>query len=224
MDQSDLGKVRMIEDICVEENFITEHERLSIRQRVLDLEPCWTTHRPEHYSNVDFSTLGNALYIMEASGHAAQDIDQQIRALLLENFDWLYQRIYNKIAQHTGRPTRLHDSLTVPGFHIGHVAQDSNIDFYHQDLSILQYDVEANMETNRSVLIAIDKPSSGAYLDYLHEDNTRTLDYVLGAWHQWDARIKHKVGGLKINPGEHRITLQCHYYYNARMQCNLVYF
>jgi hypothetical protein len=80
------------------------------------------------------------------------------------------------------------------------------------------------MESNRSVLIAIDIPSAGSYLLYKHNDEVRKLDYKLSAFHQWDARLDHKVGGLKLLSGEHRITLQSHYYYNARQQCNLVYF
>jgi hypothetical protein len=211
----------------VEEDFISEQERLSIRQTVLDHRQHWSDLRPERYSGIDFSTLGNALYIMEGEGQTVVDINQQVRSLLLEKFDWLYQRVCNKIEQLTGHPTRLHTELTVPGFHVVHKpsnTDDDTIGFFHNDMSILSYDVESNMESNRSVLIAIDIPSAGSYLLYKHNDEVRKLDYKLSAFHQWDARLDHKVGGLKLLSGEHRITLQSHYYYNARQQCNLVYF
>lgn len=217
----------MIADFVVEEDFITEQERLTIKQLVLILKPCWTDHRPERYSNVDFSTLGNALYIMEGTDAIAADIDQRVRDLLVENFSWLYLRLCDKIQSLTGKPTQLHPDLTVPGFHIGHRSGDTvddAIGFYHQDMSILHYDPEANMETNRSVLVAIDIPVAGAYLLYLQDNQQQRLPYKLGAFYQWDARLQHKVGGLRVMPGEYRITLQCHYYYNARKQCNLVYF
>ena len=213
----------------IEEDFISNDERLAIKQKVLDLKPYWTDHRPEWYSGVEFNTLGNALYTMYAAKIklTAADIDQQVRSLLIENFSWLYQRIGNKIQSLTGHPTKLHDALTVPGFHIGYKLsdrEDSVINFYHQDSTILFYDSESSMETVRSVLVAIDMPATGAYLLYLNDGQQHRLNYKLGAFHQWDSRMDHKVGGLKIAPGEYRITLQCHYYYNARMQCNLMYF
>lgn len=217
----------MIADFYVEENFITEDQRLSVRQTVLNLQPHWSTHRPEKYSGVNFSTLGNALYIMESDAMRIEDINQQVRQILLENFGWLYQRICDKIQHITGQPTMLHPFLTVPGFHLGHkpgVMTDDTIAFFHRDMSILSYDPESNMETNRSVLIAIETPSSGAYLMYKQNNEVKKFHYKTGALHQWDARLEHKVGGLTLMPGEHRITLQSHYYYNARMKCNLVYF
>jgi hypothetical protein len=164
---------------------------------------------------------------MDGNDEIVADIDQRVRGLLVQNFSWLYLRLCDKIQSVTGKPTQLHPDLTVPGFHIGHRSgntADDAIGFYHQDMSILRYDVEANMETNRSVLVAIDIPVAGAYLLYLQDEQQQRLPYKLGAFHQWDARLQHKVGGLRVMPGEHRITLQCHYYYNARKQCNLVYF
>lgn len=217
----------MITDFYVEENFITEQERLNIRQAVLDLKPYWTDHRPERYSNVNFSTLGDALYIMESTQMSANDINQTVKNLLLDNFTWLYQRLCDKITTMTGIPTQLHPALTAPGFHIGHkpgATLDDTIEFFHNDMSILTYDAESNLDTNRSLLIAIELPSSGAYLLYKDAGQVKRLQYKPAALHRWDARLDHKVGGLTLLPDEHRITLQSHYYYNARLQCNLVYF
>jgi hypothetical protein len=214
-------------EIYVEEDFISKDERLAIKQKVLELRPYWTDHRPEWYSGVEFNTLGNALYTMYAAKLTAADIDQQVRSLLIENFSWLYERICNKIAVMTGHPAKIHDALTVPGFHIGYKPsdrEDTVLDFYHNDSTILFYDEESSMDTTRSILVAIDKSAPGAYLLYLDKGQECRLDYKLGAFHHWDSRMDHKAGGLKILPDEYRITLQCHYYYNARMQCNLVYF
>ena len=214
-------------NFIVEENFITEAERQLVREFVLHHRQYWSALNPQRYNSIDFNTLGNALYIMVSENQSVTDIDQQVRSLLIENLSWLYQRICDKIEVLTGHVTRLHDNLTAPGFHIGYKPSnhdDDAIGFFHNDSSILYYDTESNMESNRSVLIAIEVPSSGAYLMYRHADEIQKLNYKLSAFHQWDARLDHKVGGLKLLPGEHRITLQCHYYYNARMQCNLVYF
>lgn len=217
----------MITDTYTEHGFITEEERLQVRQFVLDHEACWTSHRPEQYSGIDFKTLGDALYIMEPSKVNSADINLEVKTLLKNNLGWLYQRLCDKITALTGMNTRLHPNLTAPGFHICRqqgTMTDDTIPFFHRDMSILTYDAESNMETNRSVLIAIELPSSGSYLLYKGRDDLKKLHYSYGAFHQWDARVEHKIGGQTIRPGEHRITLQSHYYYNARMQCNLVYF
>jgi hypothetical protein len=208
----------------IEKNFITEEERLAVKQKVLDLKSYWNDLRPERYSNVNFSTLGNALYIMEAEQMPASQIDRKVQGLLFDNFNWLFQHICSTIADLTQKNTEPHPYLTAPGFHIGHKPGEYQVGFYHNDMSILSYDPAANMETNRSVLIPIELPSAGAGLLYTEQGQEKQLPYELGAFYQWDARLDHKVGGLKILEGEFRMTLQCHYYYNAEYGSNFLYF
>ena len=208
-----------------EQNFITEQERVAVKQKVLDLEEHWSSQRPDRYSNVQFSTLGNALYILEADNQFPPCINHGTRRLLLENFNWLYQKICSKIADQTDKNTQLHPQLTAPGFHIGHVPGSYHVPFYHNDMSILTYDREATLDHSYSILIPIEIPSSGAYLEYLDENNqVRTLPYELGAWHQWKATVNHKVGDLLLLENEYRITLQCHYYLNVRTDTNYLFF
>jgi len=218
----------MITDIYIEDDFITEEERLQVRQFVLDHESYWDDHNTERYSGINFKTLGNAVYIMEPSGLQVSDINQDTKTLLKNNLDWLYQRLCNKITELSGVKTQLHPELTVPGFHIAepnNSMTDDTIAFFHQDMSILSYDAESNMDSNRSVLIAIELPSMGSYLLCKDtDDEVKKLHYKNRAFHQWDARMEHKIGGQTLLSGEHRITLQCHYYYNENLQCNLVYF
>ena len=208
----------------IEKNFITEEERLAVKQTVLDLKEHWDNLRPAWYSNVSFSTLGNALYIMEAEGNTVNQINLKVKELLNENFNWLFQRICSHVADMTQENTELHPYLTSPGFHIVHEPGNYTVGFYHNDMSILSYDPESNMQSNRSILIPIEIPSAGAGLLYTENRQEKQLPYELGAFHQWDARLDHKVGGLNIAPGEHRITLQCHYYYNQAHGSNFLYF
>jgi hypothetical protein len=211
----------------IEKNFITEQERLDVKQRVLALRDLW-----DFYSNntshgmIYFQTLGNALYLMEASELPSDSINIVVKQTLIENFDWLYQRICTKVSDITGRPTQLHPTLTVPGFHIGDVAGDYKIDYFHVDGSITTYDRESVVATNTvySVLIPIEMPRSGAGLQYLEKGQEKRLEYELSAFYQWKGDLEHKIGDSLLLPDEQRITLQCHYYYNNTQDVNYVYF
>lgn len=210
-----------------EQNFITEQERVTVKQTVLELKDLWTTYdlRPSINSIQKFSTLGNALYLMEADNQFPPCINSATRSVLIDRFNWLYQKICMKVADQTGKNTQLHPSLTVPGFHIGHVPGSYQVHRYHNDMSILTYDREGSLEHSHSILIPIEIPSNGACLEYLDEnDQKQVLQYQLGAWHQWKATLHHRVGDLLLLENEYRITLQCHYYLNVRADTNYIFF
>lgn len=208
-----------------EKDFITEEERLAVKQKVLDLKEYW-----DNYENITpngantYSSLGNALYLMEAQNQQPDAIQWHRQQILIDNFNWLYQRICSKIADMTMHNTELHPNLTVPGFHIGSVPGSYSVNRYHNDSSILTYDSSSNMETNYSVLVPIEAPAAGACLEYLENNEHKKWNYELGAFHQWKATVDHKIGAFELAEGEHRITLQCHYYFNRKESCNYVYF
>ena len=208
-----------------EKGFITEQERLDVKQKVLELRDLWFFYS-NNTSNgmVYFQTLGDALYLMEASELSATSISDVVKQELIKNFGWLHQRICNKISDITKRKTQLHPTLTVPGFHIGDVAGDYKIDRVHVDGSIMRYDPESSIDSVYSVLIPIEVPSGGAGLHYLENGEENRFEYELGAFHQWKGDLEHKVGDSLLLPNEHRITLQCHYYHNKVQDVNYVYF
>lgn len=213
--------------VYTEQNFITEQERVAVKQTVFELEDLWTTYdlRPSMHSIQKFSTLGNALYLMEADNQFPPCINRKTRSILIDKFNWLYQKICMKVADQTGKNTQLHPGLTVPGFHIGHVLGTYRVPQYHNDMSILTYDTEASLEHSYSILIPIELPTNGACLEYVDKNNqTQIMPYKLGAWHQWKATVHHKVGDLILLENEHRITLQCHYYLNVRTDTNYLFF
>ena len=209
----------------IEKNFITEEERLAVKKTVLDFEKYW-----DHYENITpnganvYSVLGNGLYLMEAKQETVADINLVTRQLLIDNLNWLYQKICDYVANMTFRNTELHPFLTVPGFHIGCQPGSYRVNRFHNDMSILTYDREGNMDTNYSVLIPIEMPSTGACLHYLDAGEEKKLPYELGAFTQWKATLDHKIGDFELKPGEYRITLQCHYYHNVNDNTNYVYF
>ena len=208
-----------------DKEFITEEERLAVKQTVLDLKEHW-----DHFENVTpnganyYSALGNALYLMEAKGHTAEQINWKRQDILLDNFNWLYQRICSRVADMTERNTSIHPRLTVPGFHIGSVPGSYQVYRYHNDSSILTYDPQGDMSSNYSVLIPIESPSTGACLECMIDGQEKKLPYELGAFHQWKATLDHKIGAFKLEEGEYRITLQCHYYHNKSQDVNYLYF
>lgn len=210
----------------IEKNFITEEERLAVKQTVLDLKEHW-----DNFENVTpdganvYSVLGNALYLMEAQGQVLPQINWQVQEILVEYFNWLHQRICSKVADLTFCNTQLHPTLTVPGFHIGAVPGNYHVNRYHNDCSILSYDASGeHKETNYSLLIPIEVPTTGACLEYLDNNEQKKLPYELGGFYQWKATLDHKIGNFSLAPGEHRISLQCHYYYNREQDTNYVYF
>lgn len=213
--------------IDTELNFITDEERIAVRDRVIQLRDKWNTYsvKPSMHSIQKFSTLGDALYLLESERLPVEQINRRTQQILIDNFNWLYQRICSKVADITGKNTQLHPNLTAPGFHIGHIAGSYHVPFYHNDMSILTYDKEGSLDHSYSILIPIEVPSHGAHLEYLDADDTvNKLTYQPGAWHQWKATVKHKVGDLLLLENEYRITLQCHYYLNVNADTNYIFF
>lgn len=204
--------------IYSEKGFFSESERLKIRQSVLLLRNRWTMVTGQDaigYSPAKktyFYTLGDSLYEMESNDKKESDINLGTRKILLREFKWIYDRIFTKIEELTGKKVKLYNGLTVPGFHISQVPIHYSPSYYHQDRSILLYRPEVNMDTVHSVLLLLEKPKNGAWLDYLDKDGNKCVkNYHYGQFNMWKSTMLHKIGGFYTLPGENRITLQCHY-------------
>jgi hypothetical protein len=212
-------------DFYVEKYFITEKERLAIKQKVIELKNLWDFYTdPTPNGVIPFYTLGNALYLMEITRTDISGINQPVRQVLIQNFGWLYQRICDKLTMMTGLNTKLHPRLTVPGFHIGDIPGNYKIDRFHKDGSIESFDPDGSIDTAYSILIPIEIPSAGARLQYLDNEQEKRFEYELGALLRWKATLRHKIGDSILQANEYRITLQCHYYHNTSQNLNYVYF
>jgi len=204
--------------IYSEKGFFSELERLKIRQSVLLLRNRWTMVTGQDaigYSPAKktyFYTLGDSLYEMDSNDKTESDINLGIRKILLKEFGWIYDRIFSKLEELTSKKVKLYNGLTVPGFHISQVPIRYSPSYYHQDRSILVYRPEVNMNTVHSVLLLIEKPKNGAWLDYLDNSGNKLIkNYHYGQFNMWKSTMLHKIGGFYTMPGEQRITLQCHY-------------
>ena len=127
----------------------------------------------------------------------------------------------------TGKRCEYHPFLPCPGFHI------SNLPFeiyqvlpFHIDSSILYYSRNVDLSHVRSILLLIEQPTEGAGLEYLNAHQIPTLyHYEYEKFHMWSGGlIHHRMTGLKCGEGEHRITLQCHLYYDPILDINIMYF
>lgn len=200
--------------IYLKPNFITPEERLQIRQQVLDLRPHWRSIQHTWYG------LGDSAYTVQD----LSKINQEIKSLLIEEFSWLHDRICAEITRQKNIPTELHPILPCPGFHISEIPIDHTPPTYHIDSNVQGFIPNVNIETVYSVLLLIERPTPGAWLDYLKDDKSRIFHYEYNAFHQWKGTLEHRVGGYKVLPGEHRITLQCHYYHDKEAGKNYLYF
>jgi hypothetical protein len=204
--------------IYSEKEFYTESERLKLRQQILALKKRWTMVSGQDsigYANVKktyFYILGDSLYEMESNDKKEEDINRETQKVLLKEFSWIYDRVFKKIEELTSKKVKLYNGLTVPGFHISQVPIHYSPSYYHQDRSILMYRPEVDMNTVHSVLLLIEKPKNGAWLDYLdNAGNKLVKHYHYGQFNMWKSTMQHKIGGFFTTPGEHRMTFQCHY-------------
>ena len=198
-------------------NFITNDEIKQIREKVIELRSNWRVIAGEWF------IFGDALYILQGKGLDLSSVDRGIQKVLADNFGWIYKRLCNRIYQITGKNTILHPKLPLPGFHISELKIPYEVSFFHMDSSITDYITNVNLNDVASLLVLIEKPSEGAWLETKVKDQILKHDYEYGSLHQWKSTVPHRVGQFNTGNGERRITLQCHYYYNSTLDCNLVY-
>ena len=199
-------------------NFITDDEINQIKEKVIELRSHWRVLAG------DWFIFGDALYILQGEGLGLTSVDKEIQKVLADNFGWIYARLCNKIYQITGKKTILHPKLPLPGFHISELKQPYFISFFHTDSSITDYITNVKMNDVSSLLVLIEKPTDGAWLEAKVNNEITKHNYDYGVLHRWKSTVPHRVGQFNTGQDERRITLQCHYYYNPTLDCNLVYF
>ncbi len=221
-------------------DFISDSECDAVREQVIELKDKWRAIYPSDHlfgpvkgllvklagAGLGFYHLGDAVYIMKCDRKTAQDVDQEVKAELMSRFGWLFNRICAVVAAQTGVPTELH-GITSPGFHISTVPFDINgAAALHEDFSITLFEPDVDPESIVSLIVLIDEPSIGAWLEWEHPvtKELKRYDYKFGSLHAWRGGLRHRVGSYETKVGEHRITLQCHYYFDKDKGCNRIYF
>jgi len=211
--------------INVIEDFITEEERLKIREDVLSFRNEWKQISPELHAaygihKEGFCHLGWALYHHE--NHAQTDYDLKNR--MIEKFGWIYDRILSSIEERSGIKTIIDPVLSCPGFHVINLPINY-IPGFHTDTSIIEYRPTIDASTIRSANLIIEKPTNGTWLDYYDGDEIKQYHYEYYKLSEWSGHVVHRVGRTQVDgPDQFRITLQCHYAYDTELECNVVYF
>jgi len=220
-------------------DFLTDEERVSIREQVLEMKDKWRPIYPSDHlfgpvrdileklahAGLGFYHLGYAVYIMKCSRMPAEKAHDEIYDELMVRFEWLFERVCSIVEKETGVPTELH-GITTPGFHISTVPFDiKGAADLHEDFSITKYVDGVDVDSIISLIAVIEEPEGGAWLEWQHPlGDLKRYDYNLNSLHAWRGKLFHRVGDYQTKLGEHRITLQCHYYFDKERGVNRVYF
>jgi len=230
-----------------ETGFISEAERLELKQLLLELKDDWTPIYPAEgnfgsaaivvkgileklaKAGIGFYHLGDASYTLKCGDKSVNDINFEVRDKLVEKAGWIFQRVCDKVTEITGVPSKLFGprEFTSPGFHISTVPFDvPGAAALHQDYSVTRYIPDIDKSTITSLIVLIEEPTVGAFLEW--EDTSRnTLQhyyYKYGSLHMFRGSLMHRVGSYETKLGEYRMTLQCHMYYDKKQGCNFIYF
>lgn len=228
-------------------DFITTEEREKVRQIVLDMQDKWTPIYPAEgnfgssaiivkgllekfaKAGIGFYHLGDAAYTLKCGNKMASDINFEVCEEIIDKAGWLIERVCNKVEELTGVTTRMFKPkvFTSPGFHISTVPFDiPGAAALHQDFSITRYMPNVDTDTIVSLIVLLEEPTVGAFLEW-EDPSTGELHhypYKYGSLHMFRGSVFHRVGSYETKLGEHRITLQCHMYYDKERNCNFIYF
>lgn len=157
---------------------------------------------------------------------------QSTKPFMMEEFSWLYAKLFETLGERYSRPIRFSPNLNYPGFHIfngplytGGYMDDGNLDererssdsldahqarknVYHRDI----YKIEElrGIEID-SYVVPIVLPSTPTGLKWQDDQGVdRHLDYTVGMLGHWGGMTQHAIGNVVCLDGESRITFQIH--------------
>ncbi len=214
-------------------SILTPDECHQIRDTLHKLQPYWRKR-----SEFPFYTMGAASYLDNAFGpeamlfKAAED-----NPILLEHFQWLYDRVLRVLNELLNEPVGLDPEFALPGFHIffGHEAFTQPVASVHFDLQYGHYDwskryKEVDRSKPISLTLPIQLPASGGGLrvwdmtyDRFKAMPKQEFDrfkktapftyhpYEIGKIVVHSGHYLHQIAPLvKVHEGDERITLQAH--------------
>ena len=168
--------------------------------------------------------LGSPIYPAKATPGAYRKLRTKSNQFLIENASFILQKTLKSIGELYGCSTieQLPDT-SLPGFHVfsSSVPQTCEYD-YHVDSDFLEYYREFgikdvyNFNNFYSVTVTIEVPVAGASVDFKigWDDEVISLPYKVGHCYVWKADIWHKIGNVKLNGSDYRITYQAHFIRN----------
>jgi len=195
-------------------------------------------HRLEEYWEPLWAGNYNKMFSlsMSAASAARRDVqvDQSKKPIMMEEFSWLYTKLFDTLGERYSRPIRFSPNMNYPGFYIfngplytgGYMddlslsEQDRSSDslevhqsrklLYHRDMYSLD-EFNGTYTEIDSYVVPISVPSAPTGLkwqDYQGVD--RDLEYTVGMLVHWDGMQLHAIGDVICLEGEARITFQIH--------------
>lgn len=202
----------MNEKIIVYENFLTENDRLKIKEKIYFLknhyQPIYDYIPNDRIASLCAHTLGNAVY-------TKRRLNRKVNQIMIENFSTLYEKtIYALKSIFNIENISLAD-FSVPGFHVYRGVELNNYlkDLkYHIDTDVLTH-VEINTDSIDNKFIwsfssLIENTKDPAYLDY----NEDKFYYEYGKLNIWNHSLAHRIGASQFSNNDSRITYQGHIY------------
>lgn len=181
----------------------------------------WSPHLQAHLpEDSKFMILGDTIYQLESN----TDINEQLRNTMLQEFDFLYKHLIKSMELLTGVETTFRDDLPVPGFHISQMKFKPSERGYHVDDRIGAY---ANGAKSIALLSLIDSSVNGAGLEYVSNDGEECyFEYKFGMLHSWGPTLLHRIAinTMITIPGQTRMTLQGHCYFDKKLNKNILFF
>ena len=219
-------------------NFASESEITQLKDTVHSLKSDWKPiseyDRYEGYRNFLQDkdkiqhVLGDAIYLIHTKGQDGrrEEINWELRNKLVNTFDWLYDRLFQKIKEtFKVEKVEFDRTLPVPGFHVFGEYEIENAQYIvHQDSGILDYYPDIDENNIRSFVLLIESPETPPYLDIVLDDKSEKVYYEYGTLHFWHGMIPHRIGPFSLKKGEYRITFQGHFYVDPNSEVVKLYF
>lgn len=219
-------------------NFVSESEIAQLKDKVHSLKSDWKPiseyDRYEGYRNFLQDkdriqhVLGDAIYLIHTKGQNGrrEEINWELRNKLVNTFDWLYDRLFQKIKEtFKVEKVEFDRTLPVPGFHVFGEYEIENAQYIvHQDSGILDYYQDIDENNIRSFVLLIESPETPPYLDIVLDDKSEKVYYEYGTLHFWHGMIPHRIGPFSLKKGEYRITFQGHFYVDPNSEVVKLYF
>lgn len=170
MEKSNSKKVQKPKGLFVQLPVLSKKDCLRAKNTVLELKSEWeVVKRIGPLNNRRFYRLGSSLEYSTIDQRIYLGRAKLMNPLMKEKFDWLYKKVAKFLSQHLGKPVRLRNDISFPGFHI--VMNDPVFGKYsapwHFDSGTLhiKWKHQVKMADVKAFTIPISLPSGGGTLD-----------------------------------------------------------
>jgi hypothetical protein len=162
--------------------------------------------------------FGDAIYLINGKSEV---IDWKIQSELRNKFDWLYNKLLQRIETICNKKVKIDENLPAPGFHIFCNKTRKVVEYkYHIDSTICGYYPYIDTKDIHSFVSLIQSPKIKPFLDY----KFGFKEYEYGSLHFWKGDMIHRIGSFSLDDEEYRITFQGHMFHDRKTDVIKVYF